>query len=147
MKFSLSKKNDIKDPQGLAQSIERSLNEINEVLQNAQAEKADLHSLLASAANERSQMLSAGQTVETVKQGISDARNEFIALKNQAEAAMAQKSQLESYPEKMAVLEKRLTAIAEGVERKTVLTRWIKKSTASSTGSTGITAGRSCRIR
>src|SRR5271157_2887298 len=81
MKFSLSKKTDIKDPQTLAAAIEKSLSEIGEVLQNAQAEKADLHSLLAAAANERSQILTERQSLEGMQQGIADINKEYLTLK------------------------------------------------------------------
>ena len=53
MKFSSAKKETIQDPQALRLYIEKHLDEIQALLQNAQTEKAELHALLESAGKER----------------------------------------------------------------------------------------------
>ena len=117
MKFSLSKKNDFKDPQTLAAAIEKSLGEISEVLQNAQAEKADLHSLLATAANERSQILTERQSLEGMRQGIGDINKEFLSLKATIDQAVAQSAKIESCSATMSALEKNLASMEKTFNR------------------------------
>ena len=67
MMFSLSKKKDYKNPQELAQVLEQHLSEIQELIKNARNEKADLHSLLASAEKERSEVEADKHLVDDLK--------------------------------------------------------------------------------
>ena len=117
MKFSLSKKSDIKDPQTLAAAIEKSLGEISEVLQNAQAEKADLHSLLATAANERSQILTERQSLEGMRQGIAEINKEYISLKAPIDQAVTQNAKIESCSDTMNALEKNIASMEKTFKR------------------------------
>ena len=117
MKFSLSKKTDIKDPQTLAAAIEKSLGEIGEVLQNAQAEKADLHSLLAAAANERSQILTERQSLEGMQQGIADINKEYLTLKTTIDQGVTNSAKIESCADTMHTLEKNIASMEKTFKR------------------------------
>ena len=67
-----SKKKELKDPNILAEEIEKNLGTIQDVLQNVRSEKADLHTLAATVENECSNIQAAVKSIGDLRTNIDE---------------------------------------------------------------------------
>ncbi|MDD5674329.1 MAG: hypothetical protein PHC61_09205, partial [Chitinivibrionales bacterium] len=116
MMFSSSKKKIIKDPARLAEEIEENLQTIQEIVQNARSEKAELHSLLASVENQRSQIMAEKQEQSGIKQSLVEMQALFASVKETMAAALAAQEQLRRQDQQTKGLDERLARIEKALE-------------------------------
>ena len=117
MMFTLSKKKDFKNPQELAAALEQHIAEIQEIIKNARDEKADLHSLIASAEKERSAVQKDHQLVEELKSGMGDLLRDHDALKSRLSQASDQVTRLDTVQTQAISIESRIKRIEATVDR------------------------------